>query len=328
LSRYIPSNTLKTYGIINDWTDPTPGRIARRLEAKAARDKRGRNIMNAIRRRREEEAKRIANDQRAEEMRAAIRAEDWRLAEEASAAVAAAAMAKGAEYVGAVRKRGAAGKDAVVDFGATAMQTAGPLMGWATGHVQNRVAAARKWHAERAERKKQEKIEADEKAKRDNAMRKERELRMKKEREMIESSVEAQQIREAKNAILRELEEIKGLNKEISAKKRSLNELKPYGRWMAYINQLDLHETIARIKGTRRPNTDPPRPERTLVDWAKSKYGNMNVSELIKKIKRRPPVSRSEIERQIQLMEQRKATKSSLQQGLRDLNEMYKGLFA
>jgi hypothetical protein len=348
LSRHIHPNILKAYGIINDWTDPIPGRIARRFEierdmriraaennanierAKAAREKRGRNTMNAIRRRREEEAKRIANDQRAEEMRAARRAEDWRLAEEATAAVAAAAMAKGAEYVGAVRKRGAAGKDAVVDFGATAMQTAGPLMGWATGHVQNRVAAARKWHvdyqAERAERKKQEKIEFDAMKKRNNATRKVQARWRNKKRRRIERSEEAQQIRSAKNDILRELEEIKGLNEEISAKKRSLNKHVPYERWMAYINELDLHETRARIKG--RPNTDPPRPERTLVDWAKSKYGNMNLRELIKEIKRRPPASRSEIEREIQQMQQRKKTKSSLQNDLRELNQMYKGLFA
>ena len=116
---------------------------------------------------------------------------------------------------------------------------------------------------------------------------KERELRMKKEREIIESSAEAQEILKAKKAILRELAEIKGLNQEINAKKGSLHKLVPYERWMAYINELDLHETRARV---RRPNTDPHRPERNLVDWAKSKYGrkgiDITVRELIKEIKK------------------------------------------
>ena len=278
-----------------------------------------------VKRERSQRGVMIRNEKRREridrEIRAAQRAEEWRLAQEAAAAVAGAAMTKGSEYVETMRARGAAGTDAVKQQGKSIMEVSAPLMSW----VKDKAAEAGKWHvdyqAERAERKKQEKIESDAKKKRNNATRKVRNNKLRR----IERSKEAQEIRIQKNYILGELEEIKGLNTEIRAKMRQLNRLGPYERWMAYINNKDLHETTARIKG--RPNTDPPIPERNLVNWAKKKYGNLNLSGLITEIKRRPPISRSEVEREIQEMKQRKQTKSSLQQRLRELNDMYKRLF-
>ena len=272
-----------------------------------------------VKRERSQRGVMILNEKRKErierEKREAQQAEDLRLAKKAAAELAGAAMTKGSEYVEAMR----AGKDTVKQHGKAVMQTAAPLMSWVKGYVQNKAEAAGKWHAdfqaERAERQKQEKIESDAKKKRNNATRR-----------RIERSEEAQEILIEKNYILRKLEEIKGLNTEIREKKRKLNKLGPYERWMAYINKLDHHETTARIRG--RPITDPPRPEQNLVNWAKNKYGNLNLSGLITEIKRRPPISRSEVEHEIQQMKQRKQTKSSLQRKLRELNEMYEKLFA
>jgi hypothetical protein len=281
-----------------------------------------------VKRERSQRGVMIRNEKRKErierERREAQKAEDWRLAEETIAAAAEAARTKGAEYVEAMRERGAAGKDAVKQHGKAVMQASTPLMSLFKGYVQNKAAAARKWHAERAEMKKQEKIEFDAMKQRNNATRKVQARWRNKKRRRIERSEEAQRIRIARNDIWRELKEIKGLNQEISAKKRHLNKLDLYERWMAYIKELDLHERKARNRG--RPNTDPPRPERNLLNWAQTEYGNLNLRELITKINR-PPVSRLEIEREIQQMRQRKKTTSSLEQRLRELNEMYKSLF-
>ena len=248
----------------------------------------------------------------------------------AAAELAEAAMTKGSDILETMRAKGAAGKDAVKQHGKAVMEASGPLLSLVKGFVQNRAAAAGKkyaeYQAEKAERQKQEKIEFDAKKRLNNATRKVQTKWRDKKRMRIERSEKARQIRDARNYILKQLEEIEGFNTQIREKMRQLKNIVPYERWLAYINELKFHENRARIRG--RPNTDPPRPEQNLVNWAKRQHGNLNLSGLITKIiTTRPPISRSEVESEIEQMKKLQKNKPSLKRKLHKLNEAYKMLF-
>jgi hypothetical protein len=334
-SRHIPSNVLKAYGIVNDWTDPIPGRIARRLEIESdMRNQAARNNANIERAKRERSQKGITirNEKRREridrEIRAAHSAEGWRLMKEAVAAVTGAARGKGVEVVGGVMTRGAAGKDVAKDYGAAAVQSAGIFLDRAKAYVQNRAKSARETFSD-----KMAQMAAN--YERDNAIRKvgrwrrKNQMLMKRARhrarqKRIERSEEAKHKRTQINGVLRELEKIENMNKEIIEKQKLLKKHEPYEEWKRYFAEINAYEKRKKLS---RPNRSPPRPTRPdprAMRWARERYGNN--TPLTKEVVR-SPISFERYKSEIENLKGHKQAKSSLQNTLRELKKEYEALF-
>jgi hypothetical protein len=348
LSRFdIPSNLINT--ILKDWTDPTPDRTARRLEietkmreeaalnnedikiAKKAKDKKGKNILYAVRQKKEEEEKqkqrelerKAANNERKALLLAKLRAVFYLLAGKAKE--------QAAEMAGKAKEQAAAmpgkAKNIVVKYVRNGSSLTRQLAKMAASSRQRLVA----YLDEERKKLEQSLIEHKERANKDAAISKMKNVIMRRKREKIERLNESKRIRKAIKDILTQLDEIKESNKKIKEKNKLLREAEVYKKWKNYITSIDTYKEMQQIHG--RPSGDRPIPDPYMTFWAAKKlfhkFGpNLTLEKMTSEMRHmRPPATIKEMISNIEDLKKRKEDEQPLKQKLMALREQYEKLF-